>query len=145
MSGLFIRRAVAADATPFRQVVIRAYAPYRKTLDGMPDVSAGLAEDIRDHDVWVAEDGRRVIGGAVLVQIGGRAKLANLAVDPDCAGKGAGAALVACVEDAARQQGHVTLDLITHVAMIRTQAFYARLGWTQTARDDVRVTLTKSL
>lgn len=145
MAEIAIRPATDADAEPLRQVIARAYAPYRDRLSGMPDVTAGISEDIRDNHVWVASDRNRVVGGAVLVTHHDSAKLANLAVDPASGGKGIGRALIAHVEDAARKHGHPALDLVTHAAMTETRALYARLGWIETGRDDVRVMMTKRL
>lgn len=145
MAEIAIRPAVTADAEPLRQVIARAYAPYAGLLHDMPDVTAGLAEDIRDSRVWVALQTDQIVGGVVLVLGPEGAKLANLAVDPRSGGKGVGRTLIARAEEAARDGGRATLDLITHIGMTRTQAFYERLGWVETGRDGARVMMTKHL
>lgn len=133
---MIIRRATPADAEPLQAVVAAAYAPFAD-LD-LPPVADGLAGDIRDHNVWVAEDAGDVQGGVVLV-LGATAHLANLAVAPAAGGQGIGRALIDAATAAARAAGHASITLATHRAMDRTQAFYRRLGWAETGREGHKV------
>ena len=135
---MMIRRAAPADADALRAVVAAAYAPFGH-LD-LPPVAEGLAEDIRDHNVWVAEVAGIVRGGIVLI-LGAEAHIANLAVHPDAGGQGIGRALIDTAVKAARAAGHLSVMLATHRDLGQTQAFYRKLGWVETGRDGVKVYL----
>ncbi len=133
-----VRPATADDAHGLTACIDAAYAPFvAKGLD-LPPVSEGIAGDIRDHHVWVATRGDRIVGGIVLV-LGDAAHLANLAVHPDAGGQGVGQALIATATSAARAAGYDRLHLATHFEMTGTQAFYRRLGWVEAGRDGNKV------
>lgn len=133
-----IRRATLADAAALTACVRVAYASYMAQGLTLPPVDVGIDDDIRNNHVWVAVADGRICGGIVLV-LGDKAHLANLAVHPDAGGQGIGALLIATVQDAARNAGYAALHLATHVEMIRTQTFYQRQGWTETGRDGNKV------
>ncbi|MFG5383896.1 GNAT family N-acetyltransferase [Yoonia sp. R2-816] len=133
-----VRPATADDAHGLTACIDAAYAPYvAKGLD-LPPVSEGIAGDIRDHHVWVATRGDRIVGGIVLV-LDDTAHLANLAVHPDAGGQGLGQALIATATSAARAAGYDRLHLATHIEMTGTQGFYLRLGWVEAGRDGNKV------
>lgn len=140
-----IRRAVAADANALTSCFEAAYAPYLANLPGLPPVTEGLADDIAAHVVWVAERAGRILGGLVLVEGRGASKLANLAVHPQAAGRSIGASLIAVAEAHCRARGDAVLTLNTHVAMTGSQRLYRRLGWRETGRDGVTVSMAKTL
>lgn len=133
---MILRRANPDDAVALTQVVKAAYAPFQSL--GLPPVAEGIAEDIRDHNVWVAEIDSVVRGGIVLV-LGAQAHIANLAVHPDAGGHGIGQALIAKVSEAAAAAGHQSLQLATHADMSATQAFYRKRGWAETGRAGNKV------
>ncbi len=133
-----IRRAGPDDAPGFTDCIDAAYAPYiAKGLD-LPPVSARIVDDIRNHHVWVAEDGNRIVGGIVLA-LKDKAQLANLAVHPDAAGHGLGQALITTAINAAGRAGYDKLHLATHIEMTGTHAFYKRLGWSDAGRGGNKV------
>ncbi|MEJ8561669.1 GNAT family N-acetyltransferase [Yoonia sp. GPGPB17] len=123
-------------------VLEAAYAPFRAL--GLPPVTEGVAEDIRDHNVWVAEVDGEVRGGIVLV-LGNLAHIANLAVHPDAGGLGIGQALINESSEASAAADHNMIKLATHVGMAGTQAFYLKLGWQETGREDNKVYFQKQL
>lgn len=131
---MIIRAATADDAPGLTACIVAAYAPYAAQGLNLPPVSAGIAEDIRDHRVWVAVDDGAIVGGAVL-HLNARAHLANLAVHPEAGGHGIGRALIDTAHEAARKAGHAQMYLATHVDMEQAQALYQRLGWYETGRD----------
>lgn len=135
---MMIRPARPKDAPALSACITAAYAPFFQAGLTLPPVAEGIAEDIRDHHVWVAEDQGRLIGGVVLV-LDATAHLANLAVHPDAGGQGVGKALIAQAMTAARAAGFDRLHLTTHAQMPGTQAFYRRLGWNEVGRDGEKV------
>jgi ribosomal protein S18 acetylase RimI-like enzyme len=144
MQTVTIRRATAEDAAPLTAVLDAAYAPYR-ALPGLPDVTAGLADDIAQHDVWVAEQAGLVLGGVVLSCSGETAHLVNLGVGPEAKGLGLGRQLLETAIAAARAAGARRLVLGTHRDMTGTRAFYRHLGWVETEADGMKVTLERQL
>lgn len=138
-----LRRATPADAPALRACIRAAYSRWSH-IDDLPDVAAGVAEDIAAHEVWVAEAAGALAGGLIL-DIGEDAHLMNVAVHPDHGGKGLGRALIAAAEDSARAAGCGVIRLATHVRMPDNIALYARLGWRETGREGVRVFMEKPL
>lgn len=111
----------------------------------MPPVSEGLAEEISENDVWLATDGKDVIGALFLVVQDGYMKLANLAVHPSRSGQGLGRALIELSEAKAREHGLSEMRLNTHAAMPENIGLYEHLGWQEFARDGNTVSMKKSL
>ncbi|WP_026147624.1 GNAT family N-acetyltransferase [Limimaricola hongkongensis] len=144
MTDWTIRRAVPEDTAALTACFARGYAQYADLPD-LPPVTRGIGDDIANHYVWLAESGAGILGGAVLVIGPGRARLSNIAVDPDAAGRGIGRALLALVEEEASAWGAQTITLTTHAAMEGTHRFYDRLGWRETGRSGNRVFLEKPL
>lgn len=140
-----IRPATLADVDGLRAAVIAAYAPYAAQGLGLPPVDQGLDQDITDNHVWVAEDRGLILGGIILVMHDTTAHIANLAVHPIGEGQGLGRRLIDTATAAAHDAGCKHVELTTHKDMTGTQAFYARLGWTQTGRDGDKVTLKLDL
>jgi GNAT superfamily N-acetyltransferase len=141
---LVLRRAEAADVNGITACINAAYAGYRATGIDLPDVAAGVAEDVRDNLVWVAVD-PQIFG--VLVAVPGRSgwHLANLAVHPEASGQGIARRLLAQMEDAARRADVFDLALTTHIAMPDNVAIYTRLGWIETGREGNKVFMARRL
>ena len=137
-----VRRATIEDVARFTTVLEAAYAPFQAL--GLPPVTEGIAEDIRDHNVWVADIDGTVQGGIVLV-LGRQAHIANLAVHPDAGGHGIGQALIAKASEAAAAAGHDIIHLATHAKMTTTQGFYRKLGWEEAGREGKKVYFQKQL
>ena len=145
MADFAIRPAVAADARALAGCIDAAYAGYAGTIADLPDVSAGLDDDIRDNLVWIAELDSRIVGGAVLAIAEPVATLANVAVHPDAGGRGLGRALIETAERHARHAGCTELRLATHIDMPANVALYARFGWRETKRRGNKVLMSKPL
>lgn len=133
---MIVRRATAYDVAALTAVLEAAYAPFLGL--GLPPVTEGIGDDIRDNNVWVAELAGKVRGGIVLV-LNNQAHIANLAVHPDAGGQGAGRALIDQAMAAAAAAGHDRIRLATHAKMTATQEFYRRLGWQETGREGDKV------
>ena len=139
---MILRRATQDDAADLTAVLVAAYAPFQDL--GLPPVTEGIADDIRDHNVWVAEVDGVLRGGIVLV-LSDHAHIANVAVHPDAGGHGIGKALIAQVMAAAEAAGHAEIQLATHAKMTATQDFYRKGGWIETGRDGNKVYFAKQL
>jgi ribosomal protein S18 acetylase RimI-like enzyme len=60
--------------------------------------------------------------------------LDNVAVRPECQGKGIGRCLLDLAEATAKGRGYVALDLYTHGRMTENMEMYKRLGYVETER-----------
>ena len=129
MREVSIRSASSVDANAIRAVIRAAYAVWAKTLPDLPDVAAGVAEDIAGGRVWIAEQGSEITGCLIGGMVGEHWHLANVAVSPDHGSKGIGRALIAFAVVQAKQQGAHEMALATHRAMPGNVALYERLGW----------------
>lgn len=139
---MILRRATLDDVAKLTEVLHAAYTPYLGL--GLPPVTEGIADDIGDHNVWVAEVDGVVQGGIVLV-LGSSAHIANLAVHPDAGGHGIGKALIDAASEASAAAGHKNIRLATHAEMTATQAFYRKLGWQETGREGNKVYFQQQL
>ncbi|MGI9424522.1 MAG: GNAT family N-acetyltransferase [Hyphomicrobiaceae bacterium] len=145
MAKWTIRRADPADAAALTACIDAAYAKYAGRVTDLPDVSEGIANDIRDHMVWVALAGDRIVGGLVLVIKEDQAVLANVAVDPIASGSGLGRALIDRAETETRQSGLNVLKLTTHAAIPENIGLYKHFGWRETGRKGNKVFMEKNL
>ncbi|WP_269581374.1 GNAT family N-acetyltransferase [Roseibium sp. Sym1] len=140
-----IRKAGLQDVDALKSCIDRAYQPVKSNLPDLPDVSAGIADDIRDHHVLVAELGRRITGCAIFSLKGSRAHLMNIAVDPDVKGQGLGRCLIEHVERIARDGGATEIHLATHVGMPGNVTLYSHLGWSETSITGNKILMKKDL
>lgn len=85
---------------------------------------------------WVAIDDHRIVGAVSLrIYRHDVPDVERLMVAPDCRGQGIASVLLQVVEDAARDSGHTSLQLIVGDAAENNRAIYAHLGWVATSRD----------
>ncbi|MTI19070.1 GNAT family N-acetyltransferase [Rhodobacteraceae bacterium RKSG542] len=145
MQTYSIRKATSADAVQLTEVIKKAYARYLQMIPDLPDVSAGIAQDIETQQVLVACEGARVIGGIIFGIYEGEGHIANLAVDPVASGKGVGRALMESAAAELQAKAINRCNLATHVSMPDTAAFYKRLGWHEVGREGNRVFFSKEL
>jgi len=140
-----LRPAKSTDANGLTRIIDAAYAGYAARGIELPPVSEGVDEDIAENTVLIAENAGTVLGGAILMLQCEKAKLANLAVHPDHGGRGIGGALMHAAVQAAREAGHATLHLTTHVDMLENVALYRHLGWTMTSTEGNKVLMMFNL
>lgn len=140
-----LRKASGDDAAALAECIRDAYAVYEERITDLPAVAEGIADDIRDHRVWVTEIDGNVAGGIVLVLQEDSLLVANVAVRPEWAGLGLGGALMAHAETECRELGRGELRLSTHVDMPETIGLYAHLGWEETGRTGNKVFMRKRL
>lgn len=135
---LRIRPAAAAEADEIRRIVDDAYGHYVPRLGRKPaPMLADYDELIGRGAVRVAVDaGDRVIGVIVLWPEPDHLYVDNIAVDPEIRGTGAGGALLAYADEAARAAGRSEIRLYTNEAMTENLAYYPRRGYTETHRAE---------
>jgi len=151
--SLSIRRAGPGDAAALGQCFAAAYAPFAAALDDLPDMAAGVAEDIDRHLVWVAEEtdpdrpnrSPAISGGLVLTPQDGFMQLANIAVLPAAAGQGLGGRLMALAEAEALRRGFRDMRLSTHAGMPQNISLYRHLGWQESGQSGNKVHMQKTL
>ena len=141
-----IREATAADAAALTECFRRAYAQATADIPDLPDVAAGLADDIAQHHVLIAANSAgHCLGGIVFSVDPPDAHLVNVATDPDARGLGLGKHLVSEAETRAAAVGARTMHLATHQDMPQNVVIYERLGWSVTAREGSKVLMSKRL
>ena len=112
-----IRPARDGEAAIVRDVVHAAYAHYVPRLGKPPGpMLDDYARRIADQQAWVLEDAGRIVGILVLEATADGFLLDNIAVLPDCQGKGYGRALIEFAEAEARRCGYREIRLYTHAA-----------------------------
>ncbi|EEE38949.1 acetyltransferase, GNAT family [Rhodobacteraceae bacterium KLH11] len=129
MSELTLRAAVPDDAEAIRACLADAYAQARRDIPDLPDVTAGIQDDINAHEVVVAEAQGRLLGVIVFGQDEEVLMIFNLGVSPHAQGRGVARRLLGAAEVFAAAAGLSTLCLRTHRLMKGTRAMYRHLGW----------------
>ncbi len=140
-----IRRAKPRDAGPLTDCIDAAYIEAMARLPDLPEMSAGCAEEIENHQVWVATIGPRVVAGLVLMARDDFMILANIAVHPDHQGSGLGRAMLAIGDREAAAHGYDELRLTTHRAMLKNIGLYSRLGWRVVDRQGNKIFMNKTI
>ena len=145
-----IRLAQPHEADVVRDVVHAAYAHYIDRIGKAPGpMQDDYARRIADQQAWVLEDTGDIVGILVLEATMARLLLDNIAVLPQCQGKGYGRALMQFAEAEASRLGYKDICLYTHVLMTENIALYRRVGYIETHRISEkgfdRVYMTKVL
>jgi ribosomal protein S18 acetylase RimI-like enzyme len=145
-----IRPAQPDDTEVVRDVVHAAYAHYVSRIGKPPGpMLDDYAQRIADGQTWVLEDADRIVGILVLEEGTDGFLLDNIAVSPECQGKGHGRVLMEFAEAEALRRGYREIRLYTHVLMTENIALYRRGGFVETHRISEkgydRVYMTKQL
>jgi GNAT superfamily N-acetyltransferase len=134
---LSFRPAMVADVPALSEVARQAYAPYIERIGREP---APMTSDYRAvvarGEVWVAEDGRHILGMLVLSEEPSCLLIENVAVVPEGQGKGVGKALMRLAEDRAAASGLSELRLYTNAAMTENLSYYPSRGYVETHRGE---------
>jgi len=127
-----------------RFVVARAEAELVARYGWLDDSELGLTAAMFDPPqgaFWVARrpgDAGPPVGGVGLRTVAQEAgEVRRLWVDPDRRGRGLGRALMAALEQAAADLGHMTLQLATGDRQPEAVALYEATGWERLTADDV--------
>ncbi len=142
-----IRTALPGDAEGLQVCMEAAYAPYQERMGGkrLPPMDIDYSSEINEYPVWVVECDLHIAGGVILLFEEDFVVLANLAVHPDFQGRGIGGKLMRFAETKATEKNYRKLHLTTHVLLPENIALYLHLGWTEVARDHVRVRMEKEI
>ena len=133
------RPAIAADAAGISECVRAAYTHYIERIGQKPGpMLDDYAQVVRDHRVYVIDDGGEVVGVLVLMDKEDSLLLDNVAVSPARQGEGIGRRLIEHAESEARRLGHRHLDLYTHERMTENIAMYSRIGYEEVERRTER-------
>ena len=130
-----VRPARKGEANEVRDVVHAAYRRYIARIGKPPGpMLDDYAQRIADGQAWVLQDDDRIVGVLVLEQGPRGFLLDNIAVLPDCQGKGFGRRLIEFAEAEARRGGFWEVTLYTHALMSENIALYRRIGFVETHR-----------
>lgn len=131
--------AEPGDAPAIARCVDAAYRRYVARIGKPPGpMLDDYAEVIARRRVFVVRAGTAIAGVLVLIESEAGILLDNVAVDPQCQGRGLGRRLIAFAEREARALGHAALDLYTHESMHENIALYRALGYVETGRREER-------
>ena len=142
-----IRKAVAGDSVGLQACMEAAYAPYISRMGGkhLPPMDVDYSLEIKNFPSWVAELDGTIAGGLIMLFEEEYASIANIAVHPEFQGQGLGAALMKFATSKAKEKNYSEFRLSTHVQLTENISLYLHLGWSEIARDDVRVYFMKEI
>lgn len=134
-----IRRARPDDAEAAKDLITRAYEPWKAVLPDLPDVSAGLAEEIKGKRLWVAEFSGQIVGVLNASKSGDAFHIMNVAVDPSASGQGHARSLLAHAVSVALNLDCHRMLLSTHADMTGNVDMYEHMGWSVIAQEDRKI------
>ncbi|KAF0096816.1 MAG: N-acetyltransferase GCN5 [Rhodospirillaceae bacterium] len=125
------RTALPSEFTDADRVLRAAFTPYLARLgrDIPADYYKWLPASIERGDVFVAEEGGRVVGVAATERREAELFLDRLAVDPSKQGTGLGRWLLQRLDEVARSRGDRSLSLITAEMMDHLIKLYSGHGF----------------
>jgi GNAT superfamily N-acetyltransferase len=145
MTAIRFVNATQEDAGAITDCLAAAYFSARESIADLPDVTAGIDQDISDNRVVIAVADGRLAGVIIFARQGADMKVFNLAVSPNTRGQGIAGKLLARAEGEAREAGCTRMVLRTHRLMQDTRAIYAHLGWVETEVSGNSVAMEKAL
>ena len=136
-----LRRATDPDVAAIRALVDAAYRDYTPLLGRTPTpMLTDFAAAVRDHDVWVLDSGRQLIGVLELIARSDHLWVDNVAIDPAFQGRGLGRRLLGFADDEARRLDLPAIGLLTNERYVANIAMYERYGYRETHREPYRGT-----
>jgi len=110
-----LRRATPDDAPAITDLVRAAYGGYAPLIGRTPiPMLVDYAAALREHEFWVLEVGRSVVGVIELVAAADHLWVENVAIAPGWQGRGLGRRLLRHAEDEARRLGRGEIRLLTN-------------------------------
>ena len=140
-----IKQATVHDAQGLKNCMQSAYSSYQQRMGGirLPPMDVDYVSEIENYPTWVVKSEGGIHGGLVMVFEINKAKIANIAVDPECQGQGMGGALMRWAETKAKEKNHSEIHLVTHALLNENVSLYQHLGWEITKVDETRVFMKK--
>jgi len=137
VSGAYeMRRATAVDAAAVRALTREAYAKWVPVIGREPKpMTADFDAAIRDHRIDLLCQGERVVALIETIAEADALLIENVAVSPDCQGRGLGRRLMARAESLAAAMGYGEIRLYTNARFAENVAFYRRLGYAITREE----------
>lgn len=125
-----LRRAHAGERDRLLALQRQAYARNRPLLGVEPlPLLADYDRILQDMEVWVADDGDRLIGALILEPRTSDLLVWSIAADPAAQGAGLGRAMLDAAEQRARQLGRAVIRLYTGTPLQHLVAWYGRHGY----------------
>ncbi len=132
-----LRKAVPAEAGMVRELVRAAYAQWVPVIGREPrPTNADYEHAAREHEIALLCLGEQAVALVETELRHDHLWIENVAVRPESQGAGLGRRLLAHAEDLARAAGRTELRLLTNAAMLANIAWYERLGYRITGRDE---------
>ncbi|MBI0433174.1 GNAT family N-acetyltransferase [Roseomonas sp. KE0001] len=133
-----LRRATPAEAGAVRDLTRAAYARWVPVIGREPrPMTADYDRAVREHRIDVVERDGRMVALIELRPEADHLLIVNVAVAPDCQGRGLGRALLAHAEAVARGLGLAELRLYTNSRFLENLRLYARLGYAVTHEESL--------
>ena len=130
-----IRAGRPDEASVIHDVVCAAYRHYIPRIGKPPGpMLDDYARRIAAGEVWALEEAGQIVGMLVLEEAQAGFVLDNIAVLPECQGKGYGRALLQFAEAEALRRRYREIHLYTHALMTENFALYRRIGYAETRR-----------
>jgi ribosomal protein S18 acetylase RimI-like enzyme len=131
-----LRCAGAQDAAAIRELVRAAYAKWVPLIGREPmPMSADYERAVREHQIDLLCTGDEIVGLLETTLRPDHLWIENVAVRPDCQGKGFGRQLLGHAERRAAAAGRLEIRLHTNAAFAANVALYERLGYSVERRE----------
>lgn len=132
MDHFVLRSATPNDVTAVNACVHHAFGHYIERIGRKPGpMLMDYALEIREHQVFVVEEDKQIVGVLVLCIKEEGFLLDVIAVEPPWQGRGVGKMLLKFAEAEARRQGYESIYLYTHEKMTENQALYSKIGYVE--------------
>jgi ribosomal protein S18 acetylase RimI-like enzyme len=125
-----LERGTPDQSGAIRDLTLRAYAKWVPITPRKPrPMTADYDLALREHRFDCLWAGARLIGLIETVPEGDALLIVNVAVDPECQGRGFGVQLMRHAESIAREAGLGGTRLYTNKLMVENIALYEALGY----------------
>jgi ribosomal protein S18 acetylase RimI-like enzyme len=134
--GTQLRCAKPQDVGMIRDIVRAAYAKWVSVIGREPlPMQADYERAVRKHQIDILCIGGRMLGLVETMLRSDHLWIENVAVRPDCQGKGLGRQLLAHAERRAAEAGLAEIRLQTNAAFEANVALYERAGYRVDKRE----------